>query len=63
MERLSKVTARLMRQLTLTRHCPEIQIIEGKSDCDAHQDTAAAVGGREVSDHRETVVIMRATKS
>lgn len=62
MEKLSKVTARILRDASLAR-CTRVQIIEGKSDCDAHQDTAAAVGGREVSDHRETVVIMRATKS
>lgn len=44
MESIGKVTARLMRQLTLARHCPGIQIIEGKSGGEAHQDTAVAGG-------------------
>ena len=38
MERLSTVTARLMRQLTLARHCPRVKIIEGKSEGGAHRD-------------------------
>ena len=38
MERLSTVTARLMRQLTLARHCPGVKIIEGQGESGAHRN-------------------------
>ena len=38
MESISKVTRRVLRQLTLARHCPGVKIIEGKSERGAHLD-------------------------
>jgi hypothetical protein len=48
-ESIGKVTARLMRQLTLQRHCPGVTVIVRESDSEAHCESPAVELAREAA--------------
>lgn len=64
MKHIGDITRKVIRDAALARCCPGVKIIdEGKSDCDAHQDTTAAVVAGEVTSARGTLVLSADSES